>query len=57
MRDKRKLCLANGSAEFWVIDPKAREVKIWTPDGRSITYSAGQQVPFVGYAIAVDQIF
>ena len=36
MRDKRKLCLANGSVEFWVVDPEQREVEVSTPDGHSI---------------------
>jgi Uma2 family endonuclease len=60
MRDKRKLCLANGSVEFWVVDPEQREVEVSTPDGHSIIYSAGQQVPLffaAGSHILVDAIF
>jgi Uma2 family endonuclease len=60
MRDKRKLCLANGAAEFWVVDPEQREVEISTPDGRSVIYGPGQQIPLffaAGAHITVDAIF
>ncbi len=60
MRDKRKLCLANGSIEFWVVDPEQREVEVSTPDGHSVIYGAGQQIPLffaAGSHIAVDAIF
>jgi Uma2 family endonuclease len=60
MRDKRKLCLENGSREFWVVDPVQREVEISTPDGRSIIYKSGQQIPlfFAGErTLAVDAVF
>ena len=60
MRDKRKICLENGCREFWVVDPKQREVEVSTPDGHSITYKPGQQIPLFfadGSNIAVDAIF
>jgi Uma2 family endonuclease len=60
IRDKRKLCLENGSREFWVADPDLREIEVWTPDGRSVTYRAGQQIPLFfapGSFVAVDAIF
>lgn len=60
MRDKRKLCLANGSVEFWVVDPQQREVEVSTADGHSVIYSAAQQIPLFfspGSHIAVDAIF
>jgi Uma2 family endonuclease len=60
IRDKRKLCLANGSVEFWLVDPSQRDVEVCTRDGRSMTYGAGQQIPlfFVeGSTIPVDAIF
>jgi Uma2 family endonuclease len=60
MRDKRKLCLANGSVEFWVVDPDQREVEVSTADGHSVIYGAGQQIPlFFAPAshLAVDAIF
>jgi Uma2 family endonuclease len=60
MADRRKICLENGCREFWIIDPKKREVAVSTPDGRTITYKPGQQIPlFLADAsnIAVDAIF
>jgi Uma2 family endonuclease len=60
MREKRKLCLENGSREFWVVDPAQREVEISTPDGRSVIYQSGQQIPlfFAGErTLAVDAVF
>ncbi len=60
MRDKRKLCLANGSLEFWIVDPEQRDVEISTPDGRSAMYGAGQQIPLFFAAVSqldVDAIF
>ena len=60
IRDKRKLCLENGSVEFWVADPDQREVEVWTPDGRSVTYTAAQQIPLFfapGSAVSVAAIY
>jgi len=60
IRDKRKLCLENGSAEFWVADPDQREIEVWTPDGRSVTYTASQQIPLFfapGSSVSVAAIF
>ncbi len=58
VRDRRKLCLENGSAEFWVVDAGLREVEVSTPDGRSITYTSGQEIPLLfGGRAAVDAIF
>jgi Uma2 family endonuclease len=60
MRDRRSICLENGCLEFWVVDPKRREVEVWTPDGHSVTSRGGQQIPLffaVGSKLAVDVIF
>lgn len=60
MRDRRKLCLGNGSVEFWVVDPDEREVEVWTRDGRPVVYRPGQQIPLffaAGASIPVDAIF
>ncbi|HUA86448.1 MAG TPA: Uma2 family endonuclease [Bryobacteraceae bacterium] len=60
IRDKRNLCLANGSVEFWVVDPQKREVDVHTRDGRFTTYGAGQQIPLFfapGASFPVDAIF
>jgi Uma2 family endonuclease len=58
--DKKTLCLENGSREFWVVDIEHRQVEVSTPDGRTITYKAGQQIPLffaTGERLAVDGIF
>jgi Uma2 family endonuclease len=58
--DKEKLCLENGAKEFWVVSPELRQVKVSTPDGHTITYQSGQEIPlplFGGARVAVDAIF
>jgi len=58
MLDKEKLCLENGCQEFWIVDPTLRLVKVSTPAGRAVTYSAGQEIPLLfGGSLAVDAIF
>ncbi len=58
--EKEKLCLENGAQEFWVVDPRLRQVRISTPDARTITSRSGQQIPlplFGQALLAVDEIF
>jgi Uma2 family endonuclease len=60
MFDKKTLCLENGSREFWVVDIDHRQVEVSTPDGRTMTYKSGQQIPLffaAGAQLAVDAIF
>lgn len=58
MLDKEKLCLENGSAQFWMVDIDRRQVKVSTPDGHTITYKSGQEIPLLfGGRLAVDAIF
>lgn len=60
MLDKRKLCLENGSREFWVVDIDQRQVEVSTPDGRPVTYKSGQQIPLffaTGALLDVDAVF
>jgi len=60
MLDKEKLCLENGCREFWLADPERRQVKVSTPDGRTITYRSGQEIPLPllnSGCLAVDSIF
>jgi Uma2 family endonuclease len=57
---KRKTCLANGAQQFWEVRGDRRTVEVSTPDGGSVTYSAGQHIPLFfapGQTIAVDEIF
>ena len=58
MIDKRNICLENGSREFWIVDSDHRQVEVSTPDGHTITYKSGQEIPlFFGGRLAVDSIF
>jgi Uma2 family endonuclease len=60
MAEKEKLCLENGSKEFWVVYPKLRQVKVSTPDGITTTYRDGQEIPlrlFGGGTLQVSAIF
>jgi Uma2 family endonuclease len=59
-REKRKLCMENGSREFWGVDEDYREVEAWTPDGRTVTYRSGQEIPLFfapGAALRIEDIF
>jgi Uma2 family endonuclease len=60
IEEKRKLCLGNGSREFWVVDDEDHGIKVSTPDGRTLAYRAGQQIPLFfapGSALSVEDIF
>jgi Uma2 family endonuclease len=45
MYDREQICLANGSREFWVVNPDRAQVKVSTPDGRTVTYKAEDEIP------------
>jgi len=59
--DKEQICLANGSKEFWVVDPNRRRVRVTTADGHTKTYETGQQVPLPLFGpdarVNVDDVF
>jgi Uma2 family endonuclease len=59
--EKEQMCLANGAKEFWVANPKRRHVKVTTPDGRTVTYREGEEIPLPLFGpdakIKVDEIF
>ncbi len=58
MIDKERLCLENGAREFWVVDIDHRLVRVSTPDGLTVTYKDGQEIPLLfGGKLAVDAIF
>ena len=58
LSEKKNLCLENGSREFWVVNGKRRHVEVSTPDGRTVTYKSGQEIPLIfGGSLAVDAIF
>ena len=59
MYDKEKLCLENGAQQFWVVDADRRQIKVSTPDGQTLTYRSGQEIPlplFRNATVAVDAI-
>lgn len=43
--EKERICLANGSLEFWVVDPDRAQVKATTRDGRTVTWQATDEIP------------
>lgn len=58
--EKEQLCLENGCREFWVVDPKLRQVKVSKPDGITRTYQMGHEIPldlFGAGALPVATIF
>jgi hypothetical protein len=60
INEKERLCLENGAREFWVVDLDLRQVKVSTPDGITVTYRSGQEIPLreLGAgALKVDDIF
>ncbi len=59
MLERERLCLANGCREFWILDPRAHEVRVSTAEGVRI-YRAGMEIPVLvldGERVAVDAIF
>ena len=61
MLDRERICLVNGAREFWLVDPDRRQVKVSTPDGRTIAYQSGQQIPLPLFGpvaqVNVDDVF
>ncbi len=58
--DKKTLCLAIGSREFWIVDIDRRRVEVSTAGGGAVTYNPGQAIPLFfapDSSIAVDAIF
>ncbi|MBI4902294.1 MAG: Uma2 family endonuclease [Acidobacteria bacterium] len=59
MYEKEQLCLSTGCEEFWVVDPKRRQVRV-SRSGSFAYYGPGQSIPLTvlgGGEIAVDSIF
>jgi hypothetical protein len=55
---REQICLENGAREFWAVDPVRSQVKVSTPDGHSVAYKSGQEIPLLfGGTLAVDSIF
>jgi Uma2 family endonuclease len=43
--EKERTCLANGSVEFWVVDPDRAQIEVTTRDGRTVTWQASDEIP------------
>jgi len=55
--DKRAICFETGSREFWVIDPKRRQIEVFT-GAASQVYKPGESIqPHFGGGIQVDAVF
>ena len=57
---KKELCLENGAREFWQVSIERKLIEVATPDGHSVTYKAGQQIPLFfapGKTLGVDEVF
>jgi Uma2 family endonuclease len=57
IRERERICLDNGSVEFWTVDTDHCEVRVAKREGHA-TYKAGERISlFFGGTIAVDEIF
>jgi len=54
------LCLANGAAECWIVDPEAKSVSVIRREGAAVVYGPGKAIPLSSFGageLAVDEIF
>jgi Uma2 family endonuclease len=45
IHEKVGICFANGSREFWVVDPVLGHVQVTTPGGHTVTWQASDEIP------------
>jgi Uma2 family endonuclease len=45
MYDKEQICLANGSLEFWAVNPDSKQIRVATADGRLAFYQVNDEIP------------
>jgi Uma2 family endonuclease len=59
MREKAALYLSTGCEEFWVVDPKRKQVGVTRRGGEIAVYGLGSHVPLalLNGEIAVDDVF
>ncbi len=59
MREKATLYLSTGAEEFWMVNPKRREVTVMRREGGTVVYDIGQQIPLMlfGSELKVAEIF
>lgn len=43
--ERQDICLANGCASFWTVDPKRQIVMVTTPDRRTVVFDRQSLVP------------
>jgi Uma2 family endonuclease len=57
--EKKTLCLATGSQQFWVVDLKRKIIEITDADGSSRTYRMGEKILVLPAKrnVTVDEIF
>ena len=59
MREKAALYLATGAHEFWVVNPRQKNVTVMRREGGALSYEIGQQIPLALFdgEIHVSDIF
>ena len=59
IREKAALCLANGAEEFWIVDPKKKQVTILRRERETLVCKMGDRIPLAmfGGELDVSQIF
>jgi len=45
MREKAALYLSTGGQEFWIVNPKRKEITVMRREGGTIVYGVGQVIP------------
>ena len=59
LRETAALCLAAGTQEFWVVDPKRQTISVTTRDGATVVYAREDRIPLslFGGELAVADVF
>ena len=60
MAERRAICLANGSLEFWEAYPKQLEIRVSLSGGAGHVYQRGDSIPLTiadGQSLSVDAVF
>jgi Uma2 family endonuclease len=60
MAEKKDLCLETGAREFWIVNERRHKIEVSTPDGKTVTYVTGQDIPIFfapGKTIQVGSVF
>jgi Uma2 family endonuclease len=60
IQEKSALCLATGAAEFWIVDPKMREVTVMRAGQTEVLYRSGASLTlalFGGGELPLGEIF